>query len=140
MKTTERFKDVIEEHLKYCAFKDPLFAESLKKPGKNLDDCVTYILNTVQKSGSAGFTDEEIFGMAKHYYDEDDIDVGKPVNRGKVVVNHHIKLTQAEKEEARKKAIDELVEEEKSRMRKSKKPQKTEDKKAEDSSAGPTLF
>ncbi|MBP9481471.1 MAG: hypothetical protein KBF15_08460, partial [Parabacteroides sp.] len=38
------------------------------KPEKNIDDCVTYILNEVKKSGCNGFADDEIYSMAVHYY------------------------------------------------------------------------
>lgn len=89
MKSTDNFKKVINDHLQGLAAKDKLFAETLKKPNKNIDDCINYILNEVQKSGCHGFADEEIFGMAVHYYDEDDLKPGKKVN-AKVVVNHSI--------------------------------------------------
>ena len=39
----------------------------------------TYILNQVKKSGCCGFSDDEIFGMALHYYQEDNIEVGSPL-------------------------------------------------------------
>lgn len=87
MKGTESFKKVIQSHLQGVADKDPLFAETLKKPAKNIDDCVTYILNEVKKSGCNGFADDEVFGMAIHYYDEDDIKPGAAV-KARVVVNH----------------------------------------------------
>lgn len=51
-------------------------------------------------SGCSGFSDDEIYSMAVHYYDEDNIEVGKP-NSCKVVVNHTIELTEEEKAEAR---------------------------------------
>ncbi|HEY1025323.1 MAG TPA: PcfK-like family protein [Sphingobacteriaceae bacterium] len=89
MKSTEGFKNIINAHLQSVGESDPLFAETLKKPNKNIDDCITYILNSVQKSGCNGFADEEIFGMAVHYYDEDNIEVGKPIN-ARVVVNHRV--------------------------------------------------
>ena len=49
---------------------------------------------------------DEIFGLAVHYYDEDNIseDMLKPA-QGQVVVNHHIELSDSEKEEARQAAI-----------------------------------
>lgn len=34
---------------------DELFAAKYDNPDKNIDDCVTYILNWVQKSGCNGF-------------------------------------------------------------------------------------
>jgi len=89
MSVSPQFKTVIENHLNQLAAKDNLFAETLKKENKNINDCCTYILNQVQKSGQMGFADEEIFGMAVHYYDEDNIEVGGKIN-AKVVVNHHV--------------------------------------------------
>lgn len=116
MKSTDRFKITIENKMNELAAADEKLAASLNKAGKNIDDCITYILNCVQKSGCNGFTDDEIFGMAMHYYDEDEIDVGNPVNT-KVVVNHAIELTPEEKEQARKEAKQQIIEEEKERMK-----------------------
>ena len=104
MKATENFKKTIKEYLDGRAKEDTLFAVSYAKEKKTIDDCITYILNAVQKSGCNGFSDEEIFGMAVHYYDEDNIDVGNPIDC-KVVVNHEIVLTEEEKAQARKDAI-----------------------------------
>ena len=42
--------------------------------------------------------------MALHYYDEEDIDVGKPINC-KVVVNRTIELTEEEKQQAHEQAL-----------------------------------
>jgi len=89
MKSTDAFKDTILQHLEARAASDELFAVTLAKEGKNVDDCCTYILNQVQKSGCNGFADDEIYNMAVHYYDEDNIVVGKPVN-ARVVVNHSV--------------------------------------------------
>lgn len=108
MKTTAHFKEAIKTHLDKRAKADELFAASYAKEGKNLNDCVTYILNTVRDSGCNGFSDDEIFGMAVHYYDEDDLKVGKPVNCN-VVVNHSIELSESEKEDARQKAIEKVT-------------------------------
>jgi hypothetical protein len=117
MKTTETFKNTISKHLESVAANDQIFAETLKKPGKNIDDCVTYILNQVKASGCNGFAAEEIFGMAIHYYDEDNIKVGKSVSC-KVVVNHPVELTEEEKEKAREKAMDVAIEEAKEEAKK----------------------
>ena len=119
-KGTENFKKVIQKYLDLTAEKDELFAETLKKPGKNIDDCITYILNTVQKSGAQGFTDKEIFGLALHYYDEDNVTVGPKIS-GTVVVNHQIELSAEEIADAKKKALDKVFEEEKARLTAKKK-------------------
>lgn len=97
MSVSPAFKTQIENHLNELATKDELFAVTLKKENKNIDDCITYILNQVQQSGKMGFADEEIYGMAVHYYDEDDIQVGKKVS-AKVVVNHSIDAPKPKKE------------------------------------------
>jgi predicted DNA-binding helix-hairpin-helix protein len=107
MKATEHFKKAIQTYLEQRAASDTLFAVSYAKTNKNIDDCITYILNTVQKSGCNGFTDDEIYSMAVHYYDEDNIEVGKPIS-SRVVVNHTVELTAEEKEEARKQSIQQI--------------------------------
>lgn len=130
MKSTENFKKVIQIYLNNRAEQDELFAETLKKENKNIDDCVTYILNQVQASGCNGFTDDEIFGMAVHYYDEDDVKPGKKINAN-VVVNHHVELTEEEKAQAKQKAIDEVIAKEKERITSKTKKKKEEKKETE---------
>lgn len=122
MKGTEDLKTAIENELRQRAFKDPLFAEALKKENKNIDDCIVYVINSVKKTEMNGFTDEEIFSMAVHYYDEDKIDVGQPV-QVQVVVNHKPLLSQSEINELKEKARAEVIEEEKLKMRGGKKPE-----------------
>lgn len=115
MKSTEHFKRTIQAYLQQRASEDRLFAESYRKEGKNIDDCITYILNEVQRSGCNGFTDGEIYSMAVHYYDEDDIEVGNPVSC-QVSVNHIVELTEEEKAEARQRAVEQYQQAELHRM------------------------
>ena len=68
MKGTEHFTRTIAEYLNQRTSTDPLFAPNLMKPNKNIEDCITYILNEVKKSGCNGFDDDEIYSMAVHYY------------------------------------------------------------------------
>ena len=110
MKATDNFKATIKAYLDQRAESDILFSFKYSAPRKSIDDCVTYILNTVQKSGCNGFEDDEIFGMAVHYYDEDNIEVGKQMN-AHVVVNHVVQLTEEEKEQARQDAIQKAQDE-----------------------------
>lgn len=50
--------------------------DSLEKENKSLEECGRYILQEAHKKGShVAMTDEEVFGLAVHYYDEDDITV-----------------------------------------------------------------
>lgn len=116
-KGTERFKAVIQDYLVKRAKSDELFAAQYLKPDKNIDDCITYIINAVQKSGCAGFENDEVFSMAVHYYDEDDIQIGTPLQCS-IVVNHTVELTQDEQEEIRQSAIKQLHKETYSAMKK----------------------
>lgn len=111
MKATDAFRKTIKDYLENRGLKDPLFARIVTKPNKNMDDCVTYILNTVKESGCNGFTDNEVYSMAIHYFDEDDIKPGSPMTNYKVVVNHHVELTEEEKKKAREDAIEALKQE-----------------------------
>ena len=89
MNTTEYFKRTIQAYLEERAMEDELFAAKYDNPDKNIDDCVTYILNWVQKSGCNGFCD----------------------------VNHHIELTEEEKAQARQEAIRQYQQEQMNKMR-----------------------
>lgn len=131
MKSTENFKKVIVQHLESVAANDPLFAETLKKPNKSIDECINYIFDTVQKSGCNGFADEEIFNMAIHYYDEDDV-VGKYQHKTmKVVINHVVEITEEDKVKAKEEAINKLIEDEKAKLTKKKNIKKDAPKEAE---------
>lgn len=135
MKATDNFKNIIKEYLDERSENDELFALKYASEKKNIDDCVTYILNTVQKSGCNGFADDEIFSMAVHYYDEENIEVGGAIS-AKVVVNHSIELTVEEKEDARQKAIEQYQADALEKMKKKAAPKK----KAEAVIEQPSLF
>ena len=124
MSGTEQFTRTIAEYLNQRAATDPLFAPNLATPHKNIEDCITYILQQVQQSGCNGFEDYEIYSMAIHYYDEDDLEVGSRVACN-VVVNHTIVLTEEEKAEARKQAIQQYQAEE---LRKLQEPKRVKAK------------
>lgn len=100
MKGTDHFKRTIQMYLEQRAAEDALFAKNYRNPVKNIDDCVTYILNYVQKSGCNGFTDGEIYGQAVHYYDENEIEVGKPI-QCQIAVNHVVEPTTNREERPR---------------------------------------
>ena len=138
MNGTEQFTRTISEYLNLRAATDPLFAPNLAKPHKNIEDCITYILKQVQQSGCNGFEDDEIYSMAVHYYDEDDLEVGSRV-ACHVVVNHTIVLTEEEKAEARKQAIQQYQAQE---LRRLQEPKRVKSKASTDSEQvpEPSLF
>ena len=138
MSGTEHFTRTIAEYLNLRAATDPLFAPKLMKPHKNIEDCITYILKQVQQSACNGFEDDEIYSMALHYYDEDDLEVGSPV-ACHVVVNHTLVLTEEEKAEARKQAIQQYQAQE---LRRLQEPKRVKAKASTDSEQvpEPSLF
>lgn len=111
MKATNHFQNTIKAYLDKHAEIDLLFSFRYSLPEKKLEDCVTYILNQVQKSGCNGFHDDEIFGMAVHFYDEDNIEIGQPMDNAQVAVNHVVVLTAEEKEQARQDAMQKAQDE-----------------------------
>ena len=125
MEPSKGFKEVISANLELMGLRDPLFAETLKKENKSIDECINYIIATVKSSGCNGFDDEEIFQMAKHYYDEDDIKNIKPVG-GKVVINHTVQLSLEEINKAKEIAKERVIKEEMERMKKKPVVAKTE--------------
>lgn len=69
-------KDAIKAYLDRRASEDPQFATSYAKPSKSIDECFRYILGEARKRGSSVcMTDDEVFGLAIHYYDEDNIKI-----------------------------------------------------------------
>lgn len=122
MKGTDYFKETIKNFLDEKAKKDDLFRAKYESNPRPIDDVVTYILIQVQKSGYNGFHDDEIFGMAIHFYEENITDIGKPMTNCNVVVNHHIELTEEEKEEQRKLALKRFQDEELRKLEQRNKP------------------
>lgn len=87
MKASNEFKETIKAYLDKRASEDELFAVTYQKENKNLDECCNYVMECAKKGGCSAYSDNEVFGWAVHYYDEDDIKNIKPI-AGKVVVNH----------------------------------------------------
>lgn len=82
----------IGNYLKERALIDPSIANALKKENKSLNECWAYVFNqiraTMYKSGNFGCAagdDQELFDMAVHYYDEDNIIVDKIPEHMKMV-------------------------------------------------------
>ena len=78
---TNSFKEAIQEYLEQRAKQDTLFAVTYAKPNKSVDECCNYIMKEARKRGNAVcMRDDEVFGLAVHYYDEDSIKDVKPVS------------------------------------------------------------
>lgn len=137
MKATEHFKQTIKAYLDERAKNDELFAVSYAKENKNMDDCVTFILNQVKRSKCMGLTDEEVYSLAVHFFDEDDIEIGNSIACN-VIVNHTVELTEEEKAQARQDALKEYQAEQLRKMQKRANKPKTPKAQAEITT--PSLF
>ncbi|RUT68660.1 PcfK-like protein [Flavobacterium cupreum] len=124
MKSSNAFKDTIKNYLDTRASEDELFAVTYKKENKNLDECCNYVIECAKKGGCTGYSDEEVFGWAVHYYDEDDIKNVKPI-KSRVIVNHAIELTPDDVAAAKQKALEEVIQQEKDRLKKKPSSKKT---------------
>lgn len=109
----DKFKEVIENYLNQFAAKNLAFAKKLANPEKNIEGCLQYILSEVQKAKRTGFADEEIYGFALHYYEEEEVEINK-TSECRVVVNQAILADEAPKpkaqEEVKKKPIAKKIE------------------------------
>lgn len=104
MKGSKAFEGIIKAYLDRYATRDEVFAEKYhNNTNKSIEECCSYIASEVQKMGVNGLDDAEVFGMAVHYYDEEDIKAEK-INY-QVVCNHPIELTEEEKAQAKEDAI-----------------------------------
>ena len=91
-----------------------------------------------KRSNAVAISDEEVYGMAVHYYDEDDIKINRLPAGEKTSVSSSAKpveLTEEDKKAARDKAIARLAEEQYQTLRK-----KNVRKKADDNAQQMSLF
>ena len=117
-KSVDFFKKNIQEYLEHRSANDELFAITYKKENKNIDDCAKYIINEVQKSKRIAFENDEIYSLAVHYYDEDDIVINDNKITGVDIVSPGTYIpTEEDKIEAKQKAITGLIDEERSKMK-----------------------
>ena len=102
-------KVAIKSYLDNRAKNDNLFAHNYAKKNKNIDECFDYIIGEVRKKGTQVYmTDAEVFGLAVHYYDEDDIKINKLPKETKVSASAQVTELS---EEDRAKAYEQAVRE-----------------------------
>lgn len=126
-KGNQSFKMAIQSYLEKKAKEDSLFAVAYAKENKSIDECCDYIIGEAKKQGNAvAMTDDEVFGIAIHY-DEDNIKVNKLPNSVRASVSSpKVKLTEEDKKKAREEAIKRLTEEQYASIK--KKPSKRKEK------------
>ena len=115
------FEESIKRYLDQRATTDTLFAEKYKNPNKSIEDCCKFILGEVSakadKNGYVALSDEETYGLAVHYYDEEKIDYKPIKGGGNIGANVTYTPTPADMEIAKKNAMKRLEDEEIAKMR-----------------------
>lgn len=118
--TSNGFAEAIKAMLDKRAASDPLFAEAYKRKGKSINECCNFIIKEVQRVKVNALTDDEVLGLAVHYYDEADIKVeGAPQCR--VVVPAMPEVAEARKTELQQIAEERFIEEQIKALRTPKK-------------------
>ena len=106
------FQTAIKDHLEKMAAQDEVFGAKFRakcaSEENSIEQCCGYIVAEVQKNhkkgNSAVLTDDEVFGMAMHYYDEDLKNV--KTAKCQVVISKE-ELTEEDKERIRREAREE---------------------------------
>lgn len=129
MNKQNTFKEVIKSHLDERARTDELFAKAYAKESKSLDECCSYIMGEAKKRGTAvAMKDDEVFGLAVHYYDEDNLKVDKLSGSVRSSVSApKVELTEEDKKKAREEAIKRLADEQHALLSKKTAKKKTND-------------
>jgi hypothetical protein len=96
-------KMIIKNHLDKKAKEDVVFSEKYNNCGKTIDDCFNYILSEARKRGSSVcMNDDEVFGLAVHFFDELEIKAPDNVPECEVSATSVSEETSAKVEEASK--------------------------------------
>ena len=128
----DAFEKTIKAHLDQLAESDAEFAKKYDARKRDIEGCCTYIISEVRKSGRQGFADEEIYGMAIHFFDEG-LETPSGIQRCQVVVNHTVELSAEEKAKLREEAMEEyragVIREEEKKALKAKQAEEAKAKK-----------
>ena len=127
---SKAFEDTIKEYLDNYANGDSTFANKYYNPKKSITECSNFIVSEVQKMNVKGLADDEVYYLARHYYEEDNLTFTE--TSATVVVNHTIELTEEEKQQAREKAIKDFENAELEKLKKQAEKEKAKEKAKEE--------
>ena len=80
------FADAVKSYLDRRASEYKMFAESYANQKKSIAECCNFIISEVRKQNRTAMTDDEVYGLAVHYYDEENIKVSTNIPTCRVVV------------------------------------------------------
>lgn len=115
------FEQALKTYLDQRAQDDPLFAQSYAKPKKSIQECARYCMQEARKlvkDNVAVVDNATVYGWAVHYYDEDNIKVTGNYSQVHAEVSHtpKVELTEQEKAEAKKIAMERAIEEQRKQL------------------------
>lgn len=132
------FASAIKTYLDRRAEEDPQFAESYANPKKSIAECCDFIVSEVKRQNRTAMTDDEVYGLAVHYYDEADpgrIDKGIASRAAIVIPGEDKERLRAEAiEEYKRQCIEEI------KNKENKLSAISANKRKEDKAELPTLF
>lgn len=113
------FEQAIKAYLDKRAAEDELFAKSYAKENKSIKECCRYLVGEAYdrcKSETSIMDDATTYGLAVHYYDEDDIEIKSLPDGARYGVSapHNgatYEPTEEDKENAKKAALKRLEDE-----------------------------
>lgn len=132
------FAEAIKSYLDRRAAEDPQFAESYANPKKSIAECCDYIVSEIRRQNRTAMTDDEVYGLAVHYYDE--ADPGR-IDKG-IASRARIVIPGEEKERLMAEAIEEYTRQciKEIKNRESKLSAISANKRKEEKMEQPTLF
>jgi hypothetical protein len=84
---TKFFVEHIQRWLDEEMKRDEQLAAKVQQSGKTAEQACNFVLAEVRKSGRCGFDDAEVYGMVRHFFDEDEIkDPGKQDGIERIVI------------------------------------------------------
>ena len=115
------FEQALKTYLDQRAQDDPLFAQSYAKPKKSIQECARYCMQEARKlvkDNVAVVDNATVYGWAVHYYNEDNIKVTGNYSQVHAEVSHtaKVELTEQEKAEAKKIAMERAIEEQRKQL------------------------
>lgn len=95
------FETAIKSFLDNMAKEDAQFAKTYAKPNKSIEECCKYITQQVKANCKklekcVAVSDDEVYGLAIHYYDEDDIKVNASNDKVEVAVPTQSQTSEAQ--------------------------------------------
>lgn len=115
MKSNNAAIAAMQQMLQERCIAEPTFAIKMASTNKTFEGAVNYLCSQIQKSGLCMVDQETVLNILTHFYDEDSIEEGAPINCNIVVSKPE--LTEEDKAELREEAKKQFQEGEVRRIR-----------------------